>query len=137
MSAMYKQVGVETSISGASPHKLIKLLLAGYFDAVAEGRGAMKAGDMAAKGNALGRALRIVDEGLKASLDLRAGGELAQNLSDLYGYICLRLTHANLRNDEAALDECNALMQPIREAWDGINTGESHTAYASGMELRA
>ena len=84
------------------------------------GQGRIAVGQIEAKGIAIGRAARIVDEGLKASLDLGGGGTLAADLSDLYAYITLRLTHANLRNDAAALDECLALMQPLREAWASI-----------------
>lgn len=120
MSGLYRQVGVETSVTGASPHQLNTLLLNGFFDAVAEGRGAMKAGQIELKGKALARAIRIVEEGLKASLDLQAGGEIARNLSGVYSYICVRLTQANLKNDEALLDECVQLMTPIREAWIAI-----------------
>ena len=64
--------------------------------------------------------VRIVDEGLKASLNLSAGGALAADLSDLYAYVTLRLTQANLKNDAAALDECCRLMQPLRDAWSSI-----------------
>jgi len=39
---------------------------------------------------------------------------------DLYAYIALRLTHANLRNDEAALEECTRLIEPVRTAWAQI-----------------
>lgn len=120
MSALYRQVGVETSVTGASPHQLNTLLLNGFFDAVAEGRGAMKSGQIELKCKALGRAIRIVEEGLKAALDFQAGGEIAQNLSGVYSYICVRLTQANLKNDEAVLDECVQLMTPIREAWIAI-----------------
>ena len=37
---------------------------------------------------------------------------LAQDLDDLYGYLTMRLTLANLRHDEAILDECQRLMNP-------------------------
>jgi flagellar secretion chaperone FliS len=116
----YQQVGVQTLVHEASPHQLVAMLFEGFFSAVARGRGAMRQGDVQAKGEALVHALRIVDEGLKASLNLTAGGKLAADLSDLYAYICLRLTHANLRNDERALDECQALMAPLRDAWNEI-----------------
>ena len=115
LSGVYRQVGIETSVSGATPYDLVKLLLNGYFDALVEA-----SGDIALKGRALGRATRIVEEGLKASLDTSMGGEVAQNLHMLYGYISVRLTHANLKNDAAAIDECVQLMTPIREAWQGI-----------------
>lgn len=135
-SNLYRQVGVETSISGASPHQLVKLLLDGFFEALTDGRGAMRKGDIEAKAQALSRALRIVDEGLKASLDLQAGGELAQNLHGLYTYVCLRLTQANLRNDETILDECQNLMQPIRDAWQNIKPTQTEVV-RGGMEVHA
>jgi flagellar protein FliS len=75
---------------------------------------------MTAKGVAIGHAVRIVDEGLKAALNLTDGGKLANDLADLYAFVCLRLTQANLRNDESLLDECQALLSPLREAWTAI-----------------
>lgn len=137
MSGLYRQVGVETSISSASPHQLVKLLLDGFFDAVAESRGHMRKKDVEAKAKAITRAIRIVDEGLKASLDSRAGGELANNLHGLYTYVCLRLAQANLSNDEAALDECVSLMEPIREAWGAITPANSEAVRSAAMEVRA
>ena len=119
-STLYSQVGVETRVCGADPHQLVAMLFDGFQEAVAQARGALRNGDLAAKGMAIGRAVRILDEGLRAGLDLRAGGTLARDLDDLYRYLGLRLTVANLRNDEAALDECQRLMQPLREAWASI-----------------
>jgi flagellar secretion chaperone FliS len=116
----YRQVGTETGVSGASPHKLVAMLFDGYMEALAQARGAMRAGNIEAKGRAIGHAVRIVEEGLRASLDMRAGGNLARDLNDLYGYLAMRLTLVNVRNDEAGLDEAQALMQPLREAWMSI-----------------
>lgn len=117
---LYSRVGVETSVIDATPHKLVGLLFDGFAEAVAEAKAALAAGRTEAKGRAIGRAARIVEEGLKAGLDLKAGGALASDLSDLYAYVGLRLTQANLRNDAAALEECLRLMQPLREAWASI-----------------
>ena len=137
LSGMYRQVGLETSITGASAHHLVTLLLDGFLEALTEARGAMQAKDMAAKAKALSRAIGIVDEGLRASLNVEAGGELAINLRDLYGYISLRLTQANLRNDSQAIDECAQLIQPVREAWVAIKPAASAQAIQGGMEVRA
>ncbi|MDH4290131.1 MAG: flagellar export chaperone FliS [Aquincola sp.] len=117
---MYSRVGVETSVCDASPHRLVALLFDGFAESAAQAKAAIAAKQTEAKGQAIGRAARIVEEGLKASLDHQAGGALAADLADLYAYIGLRLTQANLRNDMAALDECLALMQPLREAWASI-----------------
>lgn len=119
-SSLYQQVGVETRLTDASPHQLVAMLFDGWFEAVARARGAMRSGDIAAKGMAIGRAVRILDEGLRAGLDLRSGGRLARDLGDLYAYLTMRLTTANLRNDEAMLDECQRLLRPIHEAWLSI-----------------
>jgi len=116
----YHNVGVQTQVATASSHGLVALLFDGYFAAINRARGAMRAGDTAAKGQAIGHAIRIIDEGLKAGLNLTDGGKLAADLSDLYAYVAVRLTQANLRNDEAALDECAALIAPLREAWSAI-----------------
>jgi flagellar protein FliS len=123
-SNLYQQVGVETRISGATPHALVAMLFDGWMEAVAQARGALRNGDVVAKGQAIGRAVRIIDEGLRAGLDMKAGGTLARDLHDLYGYLTMRLTVANLRNDEAALDECQRLMRPLQEAWAAISPND-------------
>lgn len=116
----YHQVGVQTMVASASPHGLVTLLFDGFLAAVHRAKGALRGGDVAGKGQAIGHAVRIIDEGLKSALDLKAGGKLAADLHELYAYICMRLTQANLRSDEAALDECVALVMPLREAWQAI-----------------
>ena len=116
----YRQVGNETAVSGATPHRLIEMLFEGCMDALAQAKGGLRSGQVDVKSKALSRAARIVDEGLRACLDLKGGGPLAQDLYDLYGYLTMRLTLANLRNDVAALDECQRLMEPLREAWRSI-----------------
>ncbi len=119
-AAAYRQMGVSTGVNSASPHGLIGMLFDGLIGAIAEARGAMRARNIPVKGRAIGRAVRIVDEGLSAALNLAEGGALAADLRRLYGYLALRLTQANLHNDEAALDECVQLVEPLRSAWSQI-----------------
>jgi flagellar secretion chaperone FliS len=116
----YRQVGNQTAVAAASPHRLIEMLFDGCMDALAQAKGALRAGQVDVKGRALGRAARIVDEGLRAALDMNDGGSLAADLHALYGYLSMRLTTANLRNDEAAIDECQRLLAPLRDAWHAI-----------------
>jgi flagellar protein FliS len=116
----YAQVHVSTGVAGATPHGLIVMLFDGLMGAIAEARGAMRSRDIPAKGKAIGRAVRIVDEGLSAALNLDAGGPLARDLRSLYTYINVRLTQANLKNDEGALDECVRLIEPLRSGWLAI-----------------
>ncbi len=116
MAGMYSQVGVETGVSAADPHKLVAMLFEGLLDAIAQARGAMKDGRVEAKGKAVSKAVRIIEEGLKGGLSVE-GGDLAKDLSALYSYLVARLTYANLKNDDAALQECSTLIQPLRDAW--------------------
>lgn len=113
----YKQVSAATGVHAASPHGLIAMLFDGLVGAIAEARGAMRARNIPAKCDAIGRALRLLDEGLRGGLDMERGGALAAQLNGLYGYVSVRLTLANLQNDEAALDECTRLIEPVRSAW--------------------
>ncbi|MFO1330450.1 MAG: flagellar export chaperone FliS [Rubrivivax sp.] len=118
----YRNMAAETGIADASPHRLVAMLYDGFLEAVAEARGALRAQDVQRKGRAIGRAVRIVEEGLRAGLNLKAGGTLAADLDQLYGYVGMRLTQANLNNSDAALDECQRLLQPLRDAWMSIGT---------------
>jgi len=116
----YRTVGTETGVSGGTPRKLIQMLFEGYHEALAQARGAMRERQFESKGRAIGRALRIIDEGLQASLNLQEGGKIAADLDNLYTYVSLRLAQANARNDEASLLECAALIEPISSAWAQI-----------------
>jgi flagellar protein FliS len=120
LSQYYRTVGVETQAAAADPHGLVSMLFNGFAEAVAEARGALASGNPAAKGASVQRAVRILEEGLRAGLDLKAGGPLAQDLDDLYGYVGMRLTVGNLRNDDAALAEVQRLIAPLAEAWKSI-----------------
>ena len=119
-AGIYQQVHVSSAVMGASAHGLIGMLFDGLLGALAEARGAIRSRNVAAKGKAIGRAVRIVDEGLSAALNHEAGGPLASDLHNLYTYINVRLTQANLKNDEAALDECSRLIEPLRSGWLAI-----------------
>lgn len=129
---MYREIAVHSQTDAAADsHHLITLLFDGFFEAIAQGRGAIRKGDVLTKCNSLGRAIAIVEEGLRAALDIKQGGPLARDLRDLYAYVTLRLTRANLASDEAALDECISLMRPLADAWASIRpNGANPTAGA-------
>lgn len=119
-SDSYKQVGVETGVMAASPHKLILMLFDGVLLSLAVAREALVQKDVAAKGRAISKAIEILTNGLKASLNFEQGGELAERLAALYDYMTDRLLHANLHNDAAALVEVQELLVEIKKAWEEI-----------------
>ena len=118
-AAQYRKVGVQSNVETATPHKLIEMLLDGALSKLHLARGLMEQKQIAAKGEQISWALAIID-GLKAALDLTAGGEVAANLDALYDYLMRRLVVANLDNDVAVLDEVARLLNEIRLGWNGI-----------------
>lgn len=125
----YAKVGLETGIAAASPHKLITMLYDGAIVAILNGMTQMKAGNIEEKGKALSKAIQILDNGLRASLDREAGGEIARNLDALYEYMSSRLLTANLQNDPAILQEVHGLLVDLRDTWQQI--GDAPTGGAS------
>ncbi|KWT86045.1 MULTISPECIES: flagellar export chaperone FliS [unclassified Variovorax] len=117
----YARLGVETQAMSASPHQLICMLFDGAITAIGLARHHIAEGDVAAKGRAISKAVGIVANGLKASLDAKAAGaagaELVANLSALYDYVIRRLLQANLRDDPRALDEAESLLENVASAW--------------------
>lgn len=116
-ASAYRTLSIQGGVEGASPHQLVSMLFDGVLQSINAARGALARGDVPAKGQGIGRAVNVLEDGLKASLNDAEGGEVAANLRKLYDYCVARLTYANLRNDDAALAEVAALIQPVAQGW--------------------
>lgn len=114
----YQAVGA-ASASYADPHRLIQMLLEGAIGRTNAALSALAQQDLPAKAQLISKATAIID-GLRGGLDMDKGGELAENLDGLYEYMQLRLFHANLKNDAAALEEVVRLLGEIKQGWDAI-----------------
>ncbi|AHV92669.1 flagellar export chaperone FliS [Bordetella holmesii] len=114
----YQDIGLETEVLSAAPERLITLLYRGARAAIAQARLHLEAGRVAERGQAISKATRIVDEGLKQGLNLEAGGELALNLSELYDFVTRTLLRANLHADAAQLDVADRLLADLASAWE-------------------
>ncbi len=119
-AANYRNVELETTVASASPHKLILMLMDGALLSISRAGSFMSEKRVAEKGQAISNAIDIISNGLKASLNYEAGDVLAERLGALYDYMCARLLHANLRNDQAALGEVAGLLREIKGAWAEI-----------------
>jgi flagellar secretion chaperone FliS len=126
----YRNVGLETSVMGADPHQLVSMLFQGALVAIADAKNGMQNKSIEIKGKSISKAIAIIGEGLQASLDMRVGGEIAQNLSALYGYMVKRLVEANLQSDTAMLDEVAGLLSELQDAWNSIRPQVVHAAAA-------
>ena len=118
MSA-YSNTQIHSGIMDASPHKLTAMLLAGAVDRVNAARGAIEKGDVARRGEMLGKTISILAQ-LQADLDMSQGGEIAQNLEALYDYMIRGLVDANRENDAEKLDEIQVLLSEVKSGWDAI-----------------
>jgi len=112
----YEAVDVMTGVASANSVQLTQMLFDALVDSLAVAKGHILHGATAEKVRALSRASRIV-VGLQEGLDFDRGGELAQNLGELYTYVNRRLLHVNARNDLMTLEELHGLMSEIRGAW--------------------
>jgi flagellar secretion chaperone FliS len=121
----YRQLGIESEISNASPHRLIQLLFEGALARLAAAQGAIERGDIAVKGELLGKAISIVG-GLRSSLDMSAG-ELSERLDQLYEYINLKLLEASAQNDAEKVNEAIQLLKTVKSGWDEIAPQVSST----------
>lgn len=124
----YAKVGVETGVAAASPHQLIVMLFDGALMAVSNAASQMKSGNIAGKGQSISKAISIIESGLRASLDKKAGGSIAGNLDALYEYMCHRLLQANLKNQPEMLDEVHGLLKDLKQAWESIGTAPAEPA---------
>jgi flagellar secretion chaperone FliS len=131
----YGSVQLVTGVATADNVQLIQMLFDGLQESLATARGHIENGNILGKSNALSRAGRIV-VGLQGALDFDQGGELANNLNELYSYMTRRILHANANNDVQTLSEVASLVRDISEAWRTLpgllgDSGNRQVHYAS------
>jgi flagellar protein FliS len=115
----YGSVQVVTGVATADNIQLIQMLFDGLLESLANATGHIQNKAIEDKSKALARAGRIV-VGLQGALDFERGGELAQNLNELYAYMTRRLFHINAHNDLQALEEVKTLVVDISQAWQSL-----------------
>ena len=128
----YRQVDTVTAVSQADPHQLVMLLFDGAIAAILQARHALSSGDTATKLATISKAMRIIDEGLKASLESHGDTSLGDNLRSLYEHMVSRLFAANLHNSDVPLAEVGRLLGDLRATW-----AEIAPAGAAHADLRA
>ena len=115
----YKQVGVQSAVGNADPHTLVQMLIDGAIQRLNTAKMHMKQNNVSLKGENLSKAISIID-GLRSSLDMKKGGEIATNLESLYEYMQRQLLVANVENKLENIEEVISLMNEIRSGWESI-----------------
>lgn len=115
----YTDVGVTTAVTTANPVQLIVLLYDGAMSALATAKGEIERSNIPEKSRLIVKAIAII-EGLRSAIDFQQGGDIAANLEDLYQYMSIQLTTANLNNDTVPIDEVYRLLSELRDAWQEL-----------------
>lgn len=115
----YREIDLKAQVEEADGHRLVQMLFDGALERIAAARAALEAGNLARKGELVGKAVTILG-GLRETLDFESGGELAENLDALYGYMQKKLLEAHVKNDPQGLKEVIDLLRPLAEAWRSI-----------------
>jgi flagellar protein FliS len=118
--AAYGKVGTDMRVETADPHKLILMLFDGAKMTLASATLHYRQGNLTEMSRNIARTTDIIANGLKASLDYRSGGELAERLAALYDYMCARLQTANLHPNPAIFEEVGGLLADLNGAWEEI-----------------
>ncbi|MGB2426465.1 MAG: flagellar export chaperone FliS [Alteromonas sp.] len=131
----YKKGGLKQDVASADPHKLTLMLMQGALDKMAYAKGCMERKDLSGRSEHLSRTTAIIIN-LRDTLDLKTGGEVADNLFALYDYMIQRLTDANVQNSQEIVDEVIKLLSPIRDAWLQIPEAAKQEAYEAQRQKR-
>ena len=116
----YTQTNIESIVHEATPYKLIEMLFKGAKDALAQAMGAIEREDFEAKSKKISKATEIILN-LQTYLDQEKGGEIAENLNELYTYMAKVLIDANRTNDLEKLREILGLLDTVANGWASMS----------------
>ena len=117
----YQQVDLDAQAASANPHQLVVMLIDGLLDEIERIRGHLAASRLEAKGVSINKCMNILI-GLSSALDDENGGEIAENLRQLYDFCQVELYYTSVQNDATRLDNVERVMGNIREGW--MNFGQ-------------
>jgi len=124
----YKQTQIETANQG----KLIVMLYDGAIKFLTIALDNMTPRKYDVVNNNIIKAQDIITE-LTLSLNMDAGGEISQNLFNLYMYFKKRLLEANVNKDPEIVKHTIKLLKDLRDAWEQISATESKSDSSSNI----
>jgi flagellar protein FliS len=122
----------QNDIQSRSPLELVVMLYDGALRFTSDARDAMVRSDIRARQQHLSRAMAIVSE-LQSTLDMETGGEVAEHLDSLYGFVRDRLIDASVTQDLQPLDEARRVLTTLREGWLAISRASASAAATSSL----
>jgi flagellar protein FliS len=128
----YRQIATQT----APPGQLVLMLFDGVILSLDRALLGFSCADLAERNSAIHnniqRALDIIRE-LDCSLDLEAGGQLANTLRNLYAYFQRSLIQSNLKKSRKGIDEVMPMIRQLRDAWFNMLNGDTTPAPANWL----
>jgi flagellar protein FliS len=109
----------KTQVTTASREKILLMLYEGAIRFTKQARVAMQEKKVADKGKYISKATAILSE-LMATLDFKVGGQLAQDLENLYIFMIDKLIEGNVQNKEEPLEHVERLLNTLYSAWKDV-----------------
>ena len=122
-----------TAVVGASPYRVITLLMQGALDRLSQAKGCIRNNNISGRNESLKKASDIIDC-LKGSLDHKHDEAMTQNLNSLYDYMIVQLFQANLKNDASLVDEVSDLLATILDGWSQLGENSASLAESNAPE---
>jgi flagellar secretion chaperone FliS len=119
MSNQAHNAYLESRILTADPLELVRLTYQAAIGEVRSARQHLANRDIRRRSQAISKACAILTE-LTVALDRKAGGEYAERLADLYGYMMRKLTEANSQQRDEPMVEVLGLLSTLLESWEGV-----------------
>lgn len=127
---------ITQQLIAASPAKLVYMLYDKAISSLNEAQLAIEEGDIERRWKANNRAVEIINH-MWATLDIEKGGEIAENLSSLFGFMLRRLMEVDIKNDAAAAQEVIDLLTPLRDSWETLARSEAAESSATAQSAPA
>jgi flagellar protein FliS len=134
--AAYQSVSVHGGVANADPHGLVMMLLDACAERLTIAAGCIERREIVRMTKLLHSCVTILAE-LRGSLNIAAGGPLAENLNGLYDYMIRQLLLANVGSNAGPVREVLSLLNEIRGAWSAIGPQVRPAASAGTPQLRA
>lgn len=117
----YQKVGIDSKVETANPVELIVMLYDGAILACNSALPHVKQDDYQQRSHYIYKAIRIIQSGLRMSLDHSVDSDFSVNLDALYIYMTNQLVKANIEVNEAPIHEVVKLLKELRTAWQQIS----------------
>lgn len=110
---------MQTQVRSSSPLELVVMLYDGALRSSTAAYDAMARRDIPARRVALSKTMSIIGE-LQNTLDMKAGGAIAEELDRLYNWMTAELVHAAVRQDPTPIRNVARVLETLRDGWQQV-----------------